>query len=575
MDGVFEITSARDRISVEKDTRNQDSNPSSAEDLRYLSFKGQLLAIAAAWLVLLLLIVLDIQESLYPLAFLRLLLGLSFVLFFPGFLLQAAIFASRDDLDGIERVALSIGLSIALIPLLALVLDRLPWGIFLWPIVVGESVVMLLAGGVAYYRCRRLPPEARWYLTLPVSPVGVFLGLDRMTRWILGIAGVAALTGIAIMIVTLVRPNPTSFFTEFYILGKEGLAEDYPREAMVGEPLWVTVGVVNREREDRTYRVEVWAVDPWTDGKQELVYQEGPIHLARNQGREWPISWRMPWAGDDQVVRFLLYTEGDSKPYRSLRLWINVKAPTPTPTPTSTSIPTPIVPTPTSTLTPALTPTPTLSPTPTSPSTPSPTATSTPTPTPSPLPRPPYTGWTVAHIVQPGEYLALIANQYGVSYLDIAAYNQIDDPKLIHAGQVLIIPLPSIEAAERAAPPLLGAAETITETLSYPVFPPQLLSPDDGQEVTSPVQLAWERTQSLGDEQCFVLILWRGGQSGPGRIFLTQESTYTLDLTDFPADTYRWSVRVGQCGEEEGVPVIERFLSSEAAPRSFRYLTER
>jgi hypothetical protein len=160
------------------------------EDLRYLSFKGQLLAIAAAWLVLLLLIVLDIQESLFPLAFLRLLLGLSFVLFFPGFLLQAAIFASRDDLDGIERVALSIGLSIALIPLLALVLDRLPWGIFLWPIVVGESVVMLLAGGVAYYRCRRLPPEARWYLTLPVSPVGVFLGLDRMTRWILGIAGV-------------------------------------------------------------------------------------------------------------------------------------------------------------------------------------------------------------------------------------------------------------------------------------------------------------------------------------------------------------------------------------------------
>ncbi len=44
---------------------------------------------------------------------LRVIFGLPFVLFLPGYALIAALFPGKGDLDGIERVALSFGLSIA------------------------------------------------------------------------------------------------------------------------------------------------------------------------------------------------------------------------------------------------------------------------------------------------------------------------------------------------------------------------------------------------------------------------------------------------------------------------------
>jgi hypothetical protein len=48
----------------------------------------------------------------------RVLLGLLLVLFLPGYSLIAALFPRRDDPDGIERIALSFGLSIAVVPLI-------------------------------------------------------------------------------------------------------------------------------------------------------------------------------------------------------------------------------------------------------------------------------------------------------------------------------------------------------------------------------------------------------------------------------------------------------------------------
>src|SRR3972149_42796 len=64
----------------------------------------------------------------------RIILGLPFVLFFPGYALMAALFPRKDDIDPIERVALSLGLSIAVVPLIGLALNYSPWGIRLDPI---------------------------------------------------------------------------------------------------------------------------------------------------------------------------------------------------------------------------------------------------------------------------------------------------------------------------------------------------------------------------------------------------------------------------------------------------------
>jgi len=54
----------------------------------------------------------------------RIVLGLPFVLVFPGYTLAAALFPRKDHLDAIERVAL--GLSIAVVPLIGLALGHPP-----------------------------------------------------------------------------------------------------------------------------------------------------------------------------------------------------------------------------------------------------------------------------------------------------------------------------------------------------------------------------------------------------------------------------------------------------------------
>ena len=92
---------------------------------------------------------------------LRIALGLLFVLFFPGYTLLSALFPKRDDLDGIERVALSFGLSIAIVPLIGLILNFTPWGIRLYPILISITLFILVASGIAWYRRRRLAPAQR------------------------------------------------------------------------------------------------------------------------------------------------------------------------------------------------------------------------------------------------------------------------------------------------------------------------------------------------------------------------------------------------------------------------------
>ena len=79
----------------------------------------------------------------------RIILGLSLVLFLPGYALIATLFPRKDDLDAIERIALSFGLSIAITPLLGLALNYTLFGIRLTPVLIVLMVftIALAIGG--------------------------------------------------------------------------------------------------------------------------------------------------------------------------------------------------------------------------------------------------------------------------------------------------------------------------------------------------------------------------------------------------------------------------------------------
>jgi len=96
----------------------------------------------------------------------RVVLGLLLVLFLPGYSLIAALFPRRDDLDGIERIALSFGLSIAVVPLIGLGLNYTPFGIRLVPILAVLSVFTVSLAVIAGVRRCWLPEADRFVVEI-------------------------------------------------------------------------------------------------------------------------------------------------------------------------------------------------------------------------------------------------------------------------------------------------------------------------------------------------------------------------------------------------------------------------
>jgi uncharacterized membrane protein len=84
------------------------------------------------------------------------------MLFLPGYALIATLFPRKDDLDGIERVALSFGLSIAITPLLGLALNYTLFGIQLTPVLTVLSVFTIALAIGVYARRSGIQDEDRF-----------------------------------------------------------------------------------------------------------------------------------------------------------------------------------------------------------------------------------------------------------------------------------------------------------------------------------------------------------------------------------------------------------------------------
>lgn len=82
---------------------------------------------------------------------LRYFFGSIFVLFLPGYTLVRALYPKRE-LSPIEELALSIGLSLAVVPLVGLVLNYTPFGIRITPVLASLSILVALLSLIGLYR---------------------------------------------------------------------------------------------------------------------------------------------------------------------------------------------------------------------------------------------------------------------------------------------------------------------------------------------------------------------------------------------------------------------------------------
>lgn len=151
-------------------TRQEPSTPASAKEYifsKQAAWYWTTIMFAAVTAIA----VFAIPEGDVPFAYLRFSLGIIFVLFLPGFTFIKALFpakvpikTSSENMDTIERVALSFGMSLALLPIVGLLLNYTLWGIRLTPItlsLLSLTVVFATAALLREHQTKLDPLQAK------------------------------------------------------------------------------------------------------------------------------------------------------------------------------------------------------------------------------------------------------------------------------------------------------------------------------------------------------------------------------------------------------------------------------
>jgi uncharacterized membrane protein len=274
------------------------------------------LLIIAVWTIMtIIFVIIPILEN----SIIRTILGIPMVLFIPGYVLVTALFPKQDNLDSIERIALSFGLSIAVVPLLGLILNYTPFGIRLIPILVALSIYMAIMTIVAIYRRNMLPEDAQFSVEFNKiyeainNEIITQKSKDRILNVILIFSIILAI-GTLYYVITV--PKIEEKFTEFYVLGPSGKTDNYPTELKLGSSTTLLTGVVNHEYSSVNYTIQI------VIGKDILSSKK--LVLDNNETWEKNISFIPDKVGNDEKLELLLFKKDNfTVPYRELHLWVN------------------------------------------------------------------------------------------------------------------------------------------------------------------------------------------------------------------------------------------------------------
>lgn len=304
---------------------------------------------------------------------LRVPVGLAFVLFVPGYAFIAALFpeagedpattaqeesvttdggeqpvegivgVTRSGIDGIERVALSFGLSIAIVPLIGLVLNFTPWGIRLSPIMVAVSGFTLGTTAIAAHRRWKLPADERFHVPYRQwleAGRAELLEPDTRADALLNVLLVASILLAAGSVTYAVAVPPQGEqFSELYILTEDDgelVADGYPTEFVQGEGQEIVLGIGNNEHESANYTVVVVEQDVEIVDNESIVHEQRELQrfdtqLAHNETWHHTHEISPTIVGNDTRIVWLLYVDEEvpAEPNREnaeydVHLWVDV-----------------------------------------------------------------------------------------------------------------------------------------------------------------------------------------------------------------------------------------------------------
>jgi uncharacterized membrane protein len=238
----------------------------------------------------------------------RLPLGLLATLLLPGMAVAAVCFPRIEELSGAERGGLAVAMSLALVVVTALLLSYTPWGLSSQAVLltVSGATVLLSIAGIA--RQRALASDR---VALPASGPAVSASLSRRS-W-LAAGGIGLVFAILAGALLTLRLEPRAPAAQFYLLGPNGLLQDYPVNVQAGEPLVLTPTLDDEP-------AGTYTVTALHDG---AVLGQTSASLATGQMWQPRLSITLPAAGDDQRVDVELRQNGSPSLYRTLTLWLN------------------------------------------------------------------------------------------------------------------------------------------------------------------------------------------------------------------------------------------------------------
>ena len=254
-------------------------------------------------------------------SWLRVVLGFPILILFPGYVFVSALYPRKDSLSRVNRIALSLGLSVVIIVFIGLILNYLPWGIKLYPLSLSISIFILSLSAISWYIRGRYHPDESYGVTFKPPDwnlIDYFGSLSRAHLSLI-IFTICLIVGFAVFLsYTLARPPEKPPFTEFYILGMESRADDCPLELKLGEEGAVIVGIVNHEHETTNYRIEVVVED-------NKSYELSPIVLRPEEKWHRELKFTPGQVAKRQKVEFRL-NKDTGKPGEVRYIWVDVKA---------------------------------------------------------------------------------------------------------------------------------------------------------------------------------------------------------------------------------------------------------
>ena len=168
-------------------------------------------------------------------------------------------FSLREDLRRsptvAERLLISVLLSFAITSMI--VLSDFAFGVSTgYGVELDLALSCLILLLPAYTRRVALDEEDRFIIDVDFD-VPSWRGLSMTGKISFIVVAIGSIFSSAIMGVAVQIDETKEPFTEFYILGSEGVIDDYPDDLSVGETGKLFIGVANKEGEDIDYTIEV------------------------------------------------------------------------------------------------------------------------------------------------------------------------------------------------------------------------------------------------------------------------------------------------------------------------------